>query len=136
MNLIVITGPTGVGKTDLTLEIAEHYGLDIINADSRQIYAEIPIGTAAPTADQQARVRHHFVGTRHIGDYYSASLYEQDVMKLLTESKAKHNDTCIMSGGSMMYIDAVCNGTGRMSHITGHPTICHCRKRTNTFCRT
>ena len=110
MNLIVITGPTGVGKTDLTLEIAEHYGLDIINADSRQIYAEIPIGTAAPTADQQARVRHHFVGTRHIGDYYSASLYEQDVMKLLTESKAKQNDTCIMSGGSMMYIDAVCNG--------------------------
>lgn len=110
MNLIVITGPTGVGKTDLTLEIAEHYGLDIINADSRQIYAEIPIGTAAPTTEQQARVKHHFVGTRHIGDYYSASLYEQDVMKLLTESKEKQKDTCIMSGGSMMYIDAVCNG--------------------------
>ena len=110
MNLIVITGPTGVGKTDLTLEIAEHYGLDIINADSRQIYAEIPIGTAAPTEEQQARVRHHFVGTRHIGDYYSASLYEQDVMKLLTESKEMRKNTCIMSGGSMMYIDAVCNG--------------------------
>ena len=110
MNLIVITGPTGVGKTDLTLEIAEHYGLDIINADSRQIYAEIPIGTAAPTAEQQARVKHHFVGTRHIGDYYSASLYEQDVMKLLMVSKEKKKDTCIMSGGSMMYIDAVCNG--------------------------
>jgi tRNA dimethylallyltransferase len=110
VNLIVITGPTGVGKTDLTLEIAEHYGLDIINADSRQIYAEIPIGTAAPTAEQQARVKHHFVGTRHIGDYYSASLYEQDVMKLLTESKEKQKDICIMSGGSMMYIDAVCNG--------------------------
>lgn len=110
MNLIVITGPTGVGKTDLTLEIAEHYGLDIINADSRQIYAEIPIGTAAPTAEQQARVKHHFVGTRHIGDYYSASLYEQDVKKLLMVSKEKQKDTCIMSGGSMMYIDAVCNG--------------------------
>ena len=110
MNLIVITGPTGVGKTDLTLEIAEYYGLDIINADSRQIYAEIPIGTAAPTEEQQARVRHHFVGTRHIGDYYSASLYEQDVMKLLTESKEMRKNTCIMSGGSMMYIDAVCNG--------------------------
>ncbi|MBR4522274.1 MAG: tRNA (adenosine(37)-N6)-dimethylallyltransferase MiaA, partial [Prevotella sp.] len=105
-----MTGPTGVGKTDLTLEIAEHYGLDIINADSRQIYAEIPIGTAAPTAEQQARVKHHFVGTRHIGDYYSASLYEQDVMKLLMVSKEKQKDTCIMSGGSMMYIDAVCNG--------------------------
>ena len=110
MNLIVITGPTGVGKTDQTLETAEHYGLDIINADSRQIYAEIPIGTAAPTAEQQARVKHHFVGTRHIGDYYSASLYEQDVMKLLMVSKEKQKDTCIMSGGSMMYIDAVCNG--------------------------
>ena len=110
MNLIVITGPTGVGKTDLTLEIAEHYGLDIINADSRQIYAEIPIGTAAPTSEQQTRVKHHFVGTRHIGDYYSASLYEQDVMKLLTESKEMRKNTCIMSGGSMMYIDAVCNG--------------------------
>ena len=110
MNLIVITGPTGVGKTDLTLEIAEHFGLDIINADSRQIYAEIPIGTAAPTAEQQARVKHYFVGTRHIGDYYSASLYEQDVMKLLMESKEKQIDTCILSGGSMMYIDAVCNG--------------------------
>lgn len=110
MNLIVITGPTGVGKTDLTLEIAEHYGLDIINADSRQIYAEIPIGTAAPTEEQLARVKHHFVGTRHIGDYYSASLYEQDVMKLLMVSKEKQKDTCIMSGGSMMYIDAVCNG--------------------------
>ena len=110
MNLIVITGPTGVGKTDLTLEIAEHYGFDIINADSRQIYAEIPIGTAAPTEEQLARVKHHFVGTRHIGDYYSASLYEQDVMKLLMVSKEKQKDTCIMSGGSMMYIDAVCNG--------------------------
>ena len=119
MNLIVITGPTGVGKTDLTLEIAEHYGLDIINADSRQIYAEIPIGTAAPTAEQQARVKHHFVGTRHIGDYYSASLYEQDVMKLLTESKEKQKDTCIMSGGSMMYIDAVCNGIDYIPTIRG-----------------
>ena len=119
MNLIVITGPTGVGKTDLTLEIAEHYGLDIINADSRQIYAEIPIGTAAPTAEQQARVKHHFVGTRHIGDYYSASLYEQDVMKLLTESKTKRKDTCIMSGGSMMYIDAVCNGIDDIPTIRG-----------------
>ena len=119
MNLIVITGPTGVGKTDLTLEIAEHYGLDIINADSRQIYAEIPIGTAAPTAEQQARVKHHFVGTRHIGDYYSASLYEQDVMKLLTESKEKQKDICIMSGGSMMYIDAVCNGIDDIPTIRG-----------------
>ncbi len=107
MNLIVITGPTSVGKTELTLNIAEQAGLDIINADSRQIYAEIPIGTAAPTAEQQQRVRHHFVGTKHIGDYYSASLYEQEVMKLLAAEGGK---TRILSGGSMMYIDAVCNG--------------------------
>ncbi len=107
MNLIVITGPTGVGKTDLTLEIAEHFGTDIINADSRQIYAEIPIGTAAPTREQQNRVKHHFVGTKHIGEYYSASLYEQEVIQLL---RSEGPETRILSGGSMMYIDAVCNG--------------------------
>ena len=107
MNLIVITGPTGVGKTDLSLDIAEQTGLDIINADSRQIYAEIPIGTAAPTSEQLSRVKHHFVGTRHIDDYYSASLYEQEVMNLLITEGGKSR---IMSGGSMMYIDAVCNG--------------------------
>ena len=107
MNLLVITGPTGVGKTELALNIAEQTGLDIINADSRQIYAEIPIGTAAPTAEQQQRVKHHFVGTKHIGDYYSASVYEQEVMKLLATEGGK---TRLMSGGSMMYIDAVCNG--------------------------
>ena len=113
MNLIVITGPTGVGKTELCLNIAEHYGTDIINADSRQIYAEIPIGTAAPTPEQMQRVRHHFVGTLHIGDYYSASMYEQEVMDLLTERMALSSHGRILgivTGGSMMYIDAVCNG--------------------------
>ena len=111
MNLIVITGPTGVGKTELCLTIAEHYGIDIINADSRQIYAEIPIGTAAPTAEQMQRVRHHFVGTKHIGDYYSASLFEQEVLELLTVSPLKGDiEGGLLCGGSMMYIDAVCNG--------------------------
>ena len=110
--LIVITGPTGVGKTELCIELAEHYGTQIINADSRQVYAEMPIGTAAPTAAEQARVKHHFVGTKHIGDYYSASLYEQDVLKLLQnyDKAAGNSDVLILTGGSMMYIDAVCNG--------------------------
>lgn len=110
--LIVITGPTGVGKTELCLSLAEHYGVDIINADSRQIYAEIPIGTAAPTAEQQRRVRHHFVATKHIGDYYSASMYEQDVLQLLATQPFDSKDgiAAILTGGSMMYIDAICNG--------------------------
>jgi tRNA dimethylallyltransferase len=73
--LIVILGPTGVGKTELCLQVAEHLNIPIINADSRQIFEEIPIGTAAPTPEQRARVKHHFVGTHHIGDYYSASMY-------------------------------------------------------------
>jgi len=111
-SLIVITGPTGVGKTELCLNIAEHYGIDIINADSRQIYAEIPIGTAAPTAEQMQQVRHYFVGTHHIGDYYSASMYEQEVLDLIAEKEqeASNNPIAILTGGSMMYIDAVCNG--------------------------
>ncbi|MBQ0073885.1 MAG: tRNA (adenosine(37)-N6)-dimethylallyltransferase MiaA [Prevotella sp.] len=106
-NLVVITGPTGVGKTELCLTVAEYFATDIINADSRQIFAEIPIGTAAPTAEQRQRVRHHFVATHHIGDYYSASIYEEDVMRLLKEKEGR---VALLSGGSMMYIDAVCNG--------------------------
>lgn len=108
--LIVILGPTGVGKTELCLQVAEHLNIPIINADSRQIFEEIPIGTAAPTAAQRARVPHYFVGTHHIGDYYSASMYESDVMKLLTTDLFERYDTALLTGGSMMYIDAVCNG--------------------------
>ena len=108
--LIVILGPTGVGKTELCLRIAEHLGVPIINADSRQIFAELPIGTAAPTSHQQSRVKHYFVGTHHIDDYYSASMYEEQVMSLLTNELFAASDTAVMSGGSMMYIDAVCNG--------------------------
>ena len=105
--LIVVTGPTGVGKTEATLRLAEHFGVPVINADSRQIFAEIPIGTAAPTAAQQARVRHYFVGNHHLDDYYSASLFEEDVLKLINEASSK---VSLLSGGSMMYIDAVCKG--------------------------
>ena len=107
MTLIVITGPTGVGKTELCLSMAERLGTDIINADSRQIYREIPIGTAAPTEEQMKRVRHHFVATKSITDYYSAAMYEQEVMELLGKWQG---DTALLCGGSMMYIDAVCKG--------------------------
>ena len=107
--LIVITGPTAVGKTALTLEIAKHYGIPIINADSRQIYKELRIGTASPTVEQMQQVYHYFVGTKSINDYYNASMYEQEVMQLLQTLFAT-SPIQILSGGSMMYIDAVCNG--------------------------
>ena len=108
-NLIVITGPTAVGKTLLCLDIAKHYDIPIINADSRQIYKEMRIGTAAPTEEQLRQVRHYFVGTLSLDDYYSASMYEQQVMALL-HTLFQKNDYALMTGGSMMYIDAVCNG--------------------------
>ena len=107
--LIVIVGPTGVGKTALCLEVAERLGTFIINADSRQIFMDIPIGTAAPTAEEQKRVKHFFVGKLHINDYYNASMFENDVIELLDKLFGE-KDNIIMSGGSMMYVDAVCNG--------------------------
>lgn len=113
-SLIVLTGPTGVGKTALTLDIAQHYGIEIINADSRQIYKELQIGTAAPTKAQLERVKHHFVASKNVNDYYSASLYEQDVLELL---KANPSSTYILSGGSMMYVDAVCYGIDEIPTI-------------------
>ena len=105
--LVVITGPTAVGKTALTMQLAQHYGVPIINADSRQIYRELKIGTAAPTAEQQQLVKHYFVGTKSIDDYYNASMYEQEVLELLDAERSTFH---VLSGGSMMYIDAVCNG--------------------------
>ena len=104
-----------MGKTAYALQLAEQYGCPILNADSRQIYRDIPIGTAAPTAEEQARVKHYFVGTLGLEDYYSAAQYEQDAMALLTKLFAEH-DTLVMAGGSMMYIDAVCNEIGR-AHV-------------------
>lgn len=89
------------------MRLAEHFDVPVINADSRQIFSEIPIGTAAPTATQQAQVRHYFVGNHHLEDYYSASLFEEDVLKIINEASSK---VSLLSGGSMMYIDAVCKG--------------------------
>jgi tRNA dimethylallyltransferase len=109
--LFVIIGPTGVGKTETCLQVAEHLNTPIVNADSRQIFKEIPIGTAAPTAEQRQRVRHYFVGTHSIADYYSAAMYEADVMRLLPRLfEESYSSSALLSGGSMMYVDAVCKG--------------------------
>ena len=107
--LIVLIGPTGVGKTDLSLELAERFHTDIVSADSRQIYANLPIGTAAPTLEQLKRVKHFFIGTLQLTDYYSAAQYEEDALKVLDELFQKH-ETVILTGGSMMYVDAICKG--------------------------
>ena len=107
--LIVLIGPTGVGKTELSLRLAEHFHTCIVSADSRQLYADLKIGTAAPTPEQLQRVQHHFVGTLKLTDYYSAAQYEAEVMKLLEDLFTKHN-TILLTGGSMMYVDAVCKG--------------------------
>ena len=115
--LIVVTGPTGSGKTDLAIKLALHYGCHILSADSRQLYREIPIGTAAPTAEQLSLVPHHFVGTLSLEDYYSAAQYEEDVMKLLP-MLWEDNDYVVMCGGSMMYVDAVTKGIDELPTIT------------------
>lgn len=108
--LIVITGPTASGKTAMAIKLARKLGTEIISADSRQLFREIPIGTAQPSAEELAAVRHHFIGTLSLGDYYSAARYEEDVMRLLPEIFARCNGTAVMCGGSMMYVDAVCRG--------------------------
>lgn len=118
--LIVVLGPTGVGKTEVCLQIAEHFGIPVINADSRQLFKELPIGTAAPTEEEQKRVRHFFVATHHVGDYYSAAMFEEDVMRMLDKMFGNDNNTnhlALMSGGSMMYVDAVCNGIDEIPTI-------------------
>ena len=107
--LIVLLGPTGVGKTALSIELAQRYGCPIISSDSRQIYKGIEIGTAAPTAEEQAQVKHYFVGIKELTEDYSAGQYEIDALNLINELFKTH-DTLLLTGGSMMYIDAVCNG--------------------------
>ena len=116
-SLITLLGPTGVGKTELSLKVAERFGSPIISSDSRQLYCDLPIGTAAPTPEQQARVKHYFVGTLKLTDYYSASQFETDVLALLAQL---HTTTphVVMTGGSMMYIDAVCKGIDDIPTVT------------------
>ena len=107
--LLLILGPTGVGKTELSLRVAEHLNSPILSCDSRQIYRAIPIGTAAPTADELARVRHYFIGTHELEQTYNAGQYEHDALELMEKLFQSH-DTLVMTGGSMLYADAVCNG--------------------------
>jgi tRNA dimethylallyltransferase len=107
--LVVILGPTGVGKTDLSIQLANHLQCPIVSADSRQIYKGLTIGTDAPTQQQLQKAKHYFIGTLSVEDYFSASQFEDKAIELLAELHKSHNHV-VMSGGSMMYIDAVCKG--------------------------
>lgn len=109
MTLFVLLGPTAVGKTETSLRLAEYMGCPILNCDSRQLYRDMLIGTAPPSAEEMRRVKHYFVGTLGLQDYYSAARYEEDCLRLMDELFPT-NPNLLLSGGSMMYIDAVCNG--------------------------
>lgn len=119
--LLVILGPTGVGKTELSLRLAEHYGCPIVSADSRQIYSELPIGTAAPTAEEQQRVTHYFIGTKRLAEEYNAGQYERDCLQLLDQLRRQtalpNTPFALLTGGSMMYIDAVCKGLDDIPNV-------------------
>ncbi len=114
--LIVVVGPTGIGKTKTSIEIAKHYNTEIISADSRQIFKELKIGTATPTEDELKEARHHNIGSKSIHDYYSAWEFEQDALKL-SEELFKNHDQLVLTGGSMMYIDAICKGIDELPTI-------------------
>lgn len=115
--LFVLTGPTAVGKTELSLQTAEFLHCPIISADSRQMFADLPIGTAAPTAAQLARVPHHFVGNLALTDYYSAARFEEEALQVCERHFADH-DALVVSGGSMMYVDALCRGIDPLPTIS------------------
>ncbi len=115
--LVVVTGPTGVGKTAVAVELAQALSTEIISADSRQIYRDLPITTGAPTAEELSAARHHFVGTFPLDSYYSASVFEQEALKVLREL-FRTKDVAIVCGGSMMYVDALCNGIDEIPTIS------------------
>ena len=115
-NLIVITGPTAIGKTSTAIGVARHFNTEIVSADSRQIYRELTIGTAVPSPTELAAVKHHFIHSHSIQQTYNASIYETEAMELLGKL-FKKNDTIVMAGGSMLYIDAVCKGIDTMPDV-------------------
>ncbi|MGP1621070.1 MAG: tRNA (adenosine(37)-N6)-dimethylallyltransferase MiaA [Candidatus Cryptobacteroides sp.] len=108
--LVILLGPTGVGKTDYSIELAQKYDSPIISCDSRQMYKEMSIGTAVPSADQLAAVKHYFIQTISVTDFYTAGRYEIDALNVIEELFEKGHETLVMTGGSMFYIDAVCKG--------------------------
>ena len=117
--LIVIIGATGVGKTAQAIAMAKQYACPIVSADSRQIYRDLPIGTAAPTSEEQGDIPHYFVGCKDLHEVYSAGQFARDCQQLLSELFTLH-DTVVMVGGSMMYVDAVCNGIDEIPEVPAH----------------
>ena len=116
--LVIVTGATASGKTALAVELAQALGTEIISADSRQLYRDLTVGTAPPSADQLAAVPHHFVGTLALDQYYSAAQFEEDVMQTLPGIFSRCGSRAVMAGGSMMYIDAVCRGIDALPTVS------------------
>ena len=114
--LVVLAGPTAVGKTSCGIEAAKHFGTEIISADSRQIYMETTIGTAVPSPEELAQVRHHFIQTVSVKEYYNASIFEKQVLERLEELFKVH-ELVLMVGGSGLYIDAVCKGIDDLPEV-------------------
>ena len=112
--LIIVLGPTAVGKTDYSIDLALKYGSPVISCDSRQIYKEMSIGTAVPSAAQLSAVQHYFIHTKSVTEYYTAGIYETDALELISRLFDEGHETLVMAGGSMFYIDAVCNGLGHV----------------------
>lgn len=116
MKLIVIVGPTGIGKTDLSINIAKHFDTHIISSDSRQVYSELKIGTAPPSPEQLSEIKHYMIANKSIHDYYNASMYELEVIDLI-KNISQQKDSVLLVGGSGMYVDAVCYGIDDLPNI-------------------
>ena len=116
-SLIVLLGPTGIGKTELSINIAGHIGSPVISADSRQLYKELPVGTAAPSKEQLSQIKHYFIATHSVADYYSASIFEEEAVSLISRLH-ETQPRLLLCGGSMMYIDAICKGIDDMPTVT------------------